>query len=81
MDIVLLVKGECANVELKLSEGKEKINMCKAIEDMKNDARNEGRADAQLTSIRNVMTNLGVSLQRAMEILGIPAESRKNTYQ
>ncbi len=37
----------CANVDFKIPEGEEQIDMCKAIEDMKEDARNEGRMETK----------------------------------
>ena len=37
----------CANVDFKIPEGEEPIDMCKAIEDMKDDARKEGFAESQ----------------------------------
>ena len=75
----------CANVELKIPEGEEQINMCQAIEDMKTDARNEGlqegikegRVDAQLTSIRNLMQNKGWTAQEAMDALMISAAEQE----
>ena len=66
----------CSSVELSIPEGKERINMCQAIEDMKADARNEGRVDAQLTSIRNLMKNKGWTAQEAMDALMISADEQ-----
>ena len=37
----------CANVDFKIPEEEELIDMCKAIEDMKDDARNEGRIEGR----------------------------------
>ena len=63
--------------------------MCKAIEDMKDDARNEGRIEGRreirdegrmeerLTSIRNLMKKMGWSSKEAMDALMLPAEEQK----
>ena len=55
--------------------------MCKAIEDMKDDARMEGRMegqrDAHLASIRNLMKKKCWSAQEAMDALMLPAEEQK----
>jgi predicted transposase YdaD len=59
----------------------EPIDMCKAIEDMKDDARNEGRneghREARLTAIRNLMKKMGWSAQEAMDALMLPVEEQK----
>ena len=51
--------------------------MCKAIEDMKDDARMEGRMEERLTSIRNLMKKMGWSSKEAMDALMISAEEQK----
>ena len=38
----------CANVDFKIPEGEKPINMCKAIEDMKEDARKEGCMEGRI---------------------------------
>lgn len=73
------------NYQKEIFEGEEQIDMCKAIEDMKDDARNEGRVEgrlegqrnAHLASIRNLMKNKGWSAQEAMDALMLPAEEQK----
>ena len=79
----------CANIDFKIPEGEEPIDMCKAIEDMKDDARNEGRIEgrnegrieghreARLTAIRNLMKKMGWSAQEAMDALMLPVEEQK----
>ena len=79
----------CANVDFKIPEEEELIDMCKAIEDMKDDARNEGRIEGRregrdegrmeerLTSIRNLMKKMGWSSKEAMDALMLPAEEQK----
>ncbi|MBR2142144.1 hypothetical protein [Anaerovibrio sp.] len=59
--------------------------MCKAIEDIKDDARmegrregrDEGRMEERLTSIRNLMKKMGWSSKEAMDALMLPAEAQK----
>ena len=59
--------------------------MCKAIEDMKDDAWNEGRnegwieghREARLTAIRNLMKKMGWSAQEAVDALMLPVEEQK----
>ena len=46
----------CSNVKFDIPVGKEAVNVCKAIEDMKMDARNEGRSEG-----RNEGLNEGIS--------------------
>jgi len=71
----------CANVDFKIPEGEEPIDMCKAIEDMKDDARNEGRLEGRieerLVSIRSLMKKMGWSAQEAMDALMLSAEEQK----
>ena len=66
--------------------------MCKELEDLceelKAEAKSEGRAEGlaegraeeRVSSIRNIMETLGVSVEKAMDALKIAAESRE-TYR
>ena len=62
--------------------------MCKELEDLceelkaeaKSEGRAEGRAEERVSSIRNIMETLGVSVEKAMDALKIAAESRE-TYR
>lgn len=71
----------CANVDFKIPDGEEPIDMCKAIEDMKDDARNEGRMEGRMeeriASIRKLMNKMGWSAQEAMDALMLPVEEQK----
>lgn len=40
--------------------------------------REEGRADATLKDIRNIMTKLNKSADEAMDILDVPIKEREN---
>ena len=58
---------------LKFDTREEKIDMCKAIDDMRKESREEGIESTRLESIRNVMDGLKYTAQQAMELLRIPA--------
>ena len=57
------------------------IDVCKAIDDMRNDAINEGkkegRDDTLMDAIRNLMDTLKLTSKQAMDALKIPAKDRK----
>ena len=54
--------------------------MCQAIEEMRQDSRNEGIAQGieinRLESIRNLMVSLKCTAQQAMDLLQIPASDQ-----
>ena len=54
--------------------------MCQAIEEMRQDSRNEGIAQgieiSRLESIRNLMVSLKCTAQQAMDLLQIPASDQ-----
>ena len=68
-----------------LKEDDEVINVCRAWENALNKAKTEseargeakGKDSERLNSIRNVMKSLNVTVNRAMEILCIPADEQK----
>ena len=49
--------------------------MCKVMEDM----RNEAARQTTVNHIRDIMTNLKLTVEQAMDALNIP-ESQRNTY-
>ena len=53
-------------------KGKEVFNVCKAFDDHMERGRREGKKEA----VKNLMRNLSVSLEQAMELLGISEEER-----
>ena len=65
-------------------KGKEVFNVCKAFDDHmergrregKKEGRAEGRIEGKKEDIKNLMRNLSVSLEQAMELLGISEEER-----
>ena len=54
-------------------KGKEVFNVCKAFDDHMERGRIEGKKEA----VKNLMRNLSVSLEQAMELLGISPEERE----
>ena len=65
---------------LKFDTKEDKIDMCQAIEEMRQDSRNEGIAQGieqgRLESIRNLMISLKCTAQQAMNFLMIPASDQ-----
>ena len=61
---------------LKLDTREEMVDMCKAIDDMRKESKEEGRTEGiesnRLESIRIVMERLKYTAQQAMEFLKIP---------
>lgn len=49
-------------------------DMCNFSEGIWEDGKAEGRAEM----VRNLMRNLSLSIERAMEVLGIPEEERED---
>lgn len=68
------------NCDLRLDEEKEEVDMCKAIDDMRRHAREEGIAQGMVqgifASLTNVMKHMDLTVDQAMEVLGIPMEER-----
>ena len=69
-----------AGSRLKFDTKEDKIDMCQAIEEMRQDSRNEGIAQGieqgRLESIRNLMISLKCTAQQAMNFLMIPASDQ-----
>lgn len=65
---------------LEESETEGGYNMCQALEELVADGRAEGRAEGKaetlLTAIRNLMNNMSIAAEQAMEVLEIPMEER-----
>ena len=69
-----------------------KVNMCKAIDDLRNrsleegreigieegkiEGLKEGREEAQLTAIKNIMQSLKITAKQAMEVLKVPSSEQ-----
>ena len=60
-----------------LKEDKKGVGiMCQALEKIRNDGRAEGMDMALCNSIKSVMESLKCTMEKAMDILNIPVESR-----
>ena len=70
-----MVINTVAGVKLQFNENEEVIDVCKAINDMKRDARREGLQHGcditNLSSIKNLMKNKGWSAEESMLALGL----------
>ncbi len=68
----------CTNTNIPIDEKERVINVCKAVQEMNDLARQEGRQEARLetlcSDIRNVMESFHVSLEDAMTGLKVPKE-------
>ena len=75
----------CSNVDFNIPVGEERINLCKAIEDMKEDARNEGRKEGRneernngmlksLSIIKNLSSSKDIAIHELSEAYSLSAE-------
>ena len=87
-DLINLATGSRLNIPQK--ERKEgKVNMCKAIDDMRKVSKAEGLAEgkaaglaegdftARAECVQNVMKSFGVSMTQAMDVLKVDPQQRK----
>ena len=61
---------------LKFDTKEDKVDMCQAIEEMRQESKNEGIERSRLESIRNLMVSLKCTAQQAMNFLMIPASDQ-----
>jgi len=61
-------------VKKVMEEGKD---MCKAVEELMEDAREEGREEERILSVRNMCKSLKISVEQAMDALMIPINERE----
>ena len=70
--------NEMTGSKLQLNEEGGKVNMCKAIDDMrlhcKEEGKIEGKEETRLEAIKNIMESFSVTAQQAMESLKIPSD-------
>lgn len=86
--VELLLKTIDINIDVEtikeVKNGKERYNMCKAIDDMKNNARNEGISIGYIsgikTSIKSLMDSLNMSLEQALDTLKVDDDIRKKIF-
>lgn len=51
--------------------------MCKIMEDLLNEARDEGKKETLLDSIRSLMETMNFSAQQAIDALKVPVDKQK----
>jgi len=65
-----------SKLKLQCDEKEGVVNMCKAIEDMRDECWAEGKADALTNAVISLMETLNLSIDLAMDALQIPLEER-----
>ena len=74
----------CANIDIQINEGEKVVDVCKAVRDMNEKARQEGlqegrqeaRLETLLADIKNAMEFFHVSMEEAMKGLKVTEEDR-----
>ena len=80
------VLNHCVNVNLKLQDGEEAVDVCKAWEDMKKEAARKAAEKATketqertlLQNLRSLMEMLHLSAEQAMAALKVPESKRSS---
>ena len=67
---------EAANMDLDFEVKNGGVDMCEALEKRYKKERNEGEQNAIVQSIQNLMKNLQLTLEQAMDALSIPTADR-----
>ena len=65
------------DADIAIPEGKETVNMCTAIKEMREESKTEGIAEGQLQMIKNLMETMNWTASQAMDALKIPEADRK----
>ena len=74
------VLNACARADIPVQERKEETNVCEAIQEMIDEARQEGREEKEKEMCRRIhslMKKAGWSLEQTMEMMDIPEEGRE----
>lgn len=74
------VLNACARADIPVQERKEETNVCEAIQEMIDEARQEGREEKEREMCRRIhslMKKAGWSLEQTMEMMDIPEEGRE----
>ena len=70
----------CTNTNIQFDEKAEVVDVCKAVQEMNEKARQEGSEKARLetlcSDVRNVMDSFKVSLEEAMKALKVGKEDQ-----
>ncbi|MCD8115908.1 MAG: Rpn family recombination-promoting nuclease/putative transposase [Oscillospiraceae bacterium] len=71
------VLNACTNAEIAISENKEVIDVCQAIQVMNQRAEEKGHISTLIENIQNLMASTGWTLEQTMEKLKISEDDRK----
>ncbi|MDE5937419.1 MAG: transposase, partial [Ruminococcus sp.] len=69
-DVINTVTGS----NLRFKDGEEYVDMCKAIEDMRNDAVHEGASESAKSIAKNLLTDGTFSLEKIASMTGLTLE-------
>ncbi len=76
------VLNACVGAKIAVKEGEEAIDVCLAIEQMNEEAAQKAaqkeRISTLLQSVKNLMDNLGLTAEQAMNAIGVSETDRKN---
>lgn len=72
------VLNACVGAKIAVKEGEEAIDVCLAIQQMNEEAAQKERISTLLQSIKNLMDNLGLTAEQAMNAMGISEIDRKS---
>lgn len=72
------VLNACVGAKIAVGEGEEAIDVCLAIEQMNEEAAQKERISTLLRSVKNLMDNLGLTAEQAMNAIGVSETDRKN---
>lgn len=80
----ITVLNDCVHANLKLHDGKEELDTCKALDDIRREAAEDAAEKAAkaaeentlLQALRNIMETLHLSAGQVMAVLKIPESKR-----
>lgn len=77
--ILLKAIGVSVDLEtiIEIKNGKERVIMIKALEDMVNEGKEEGYIIGLKESVNSLMNSLNISLEQALDILNIESSIRE----
>lgn len=72
------VLNTCVGAKIAVKEGEEAIDVCLAIQQMNEEAAQKERISTLLRSVRNLMDNLGLTAEQAMNAIGVSEKDRNS---
>ena len=66
----------CTNTQIDIDEDSEVVDVCKAVQDLTNKARQEGHFETSRDDVKNVMVSFKVNLEDAMKVLKVSQEDQ-----